>query len=1069
MRRVLVFAATVRCLVGFAPVSPGGRRVSTARGAAPAMLVGAPKPEDSFSDVAKESGAAAELMSKIPPKLGDVASKSAVVAGAMASLALAPGSILVGGIAALVGGGLTRVTIAPFLVEGRYKSLQYKIATLLDKLGSDWTRVTKGEVSTIVKSWGLPDEYNVALLSQIYARYVIEVMRLPDLKLSEMNQISKLKDVLGLDDEAAGNAHYQAAVEVYRELQWVDTATMEDPESVEYQRISKLVFLCRSVFLGATDEAVDYEMGRVRSAFAMTYAEMLERCDGVAAPFYEDAVQSVVNNLDAGVDFEILAKLQTKLGFSGAKAREIHSNFYQNEVVALLEEGVPDVLSDDDVARLATLARALSMDEDTAAFVSADITKPRMAKLVRSTIVDDMEADAVTPTEAASLVVQARKHLGLSRDDAEELLRECLRERFAKHLINSVSSADLRPRQETAAYLRTMVTFKQGVDAILTTLATIDYDDIKSFRDLLLGEIALEISQTPPGERAELLQIAIRSNIEDGDDLDLSFLKSLLALDDGAADMTYRTIVEPEIDTLVDPMIANAEYDKQALDDYVKATVFPDYLYREYALKKYDEQLRQFGAENPVITIERREQLDKLQQFFGLTAADVKPVIKDLSYPVYKKSIVEAMGSSGGGIIIEEYREGLKALRVRLGIEEQDALEAMRDAAAEMMVPMIQSITTAFEESVLTKEQLAEKRGTDMGEDIFADGSGELGITQQSSSDGVLREICALVDFYEGNALRDNEITAASSYIAGKKMDDGFKSEIFKQALIFYLTNQNDRYKHALDVFPKMIDLDDFRVQDIRKDIGREVAINYGRQALETKPSLDAQDLAFINKIADELGVELDDVAVEAKRLTLRERLKKLREPEKEVEEIASIRDAAIAMGLDISVDMMMDDEMKNELFRAEAKALIVGEVDARATSPSDAKSNDDLMEAVSELQDAYGIQSETAVIKICADLADAELESAQANWVGGRKQQMTANLDRLVLVAQITGPDQIRQAMSSKIRADKFNEQLIPPYTMARGDVRDRTDTLKLILAQDEQPSEEEEGEKVPEPAPAA
>lgn len=59
------------------------------------LQVDAPKPEDSFGNVASECGPAAEFMAKLPPKLGDIAARGAVTAGALASLALAPGSMVV--------------------------------------------------------------------------------------------------------------------------------------------------------------------------------------------------------------------------------------------------------------------------------------------------------------------------------------------------------------------------------------------------------------------------------------------------------------------------------------------------------------------------------------------------------------------------------------------------------------------------------------------------------------------------------------------------------------------------------------------------------------------------------------------------------------------------------------------------------------------------------------------------------------------------------------------------------------------------------------------------------------
>ena len=114
--------------------------------------------------------------------------------------ALAPGGVVVGGAAALLGGGLTRVGIAPALVEGRYKAMQARVASLLRDAAQkgDWTTVSAGQVQSIVEEFSLPEQYATALLQQIYAKYLVEVMRMPDVKTAEMNDLTSLRNILNL-------------------------------------------------------------------------------------------------------------------------------------------------------------------------------------------------------------------------------------------------------------------------------------------------------------------------------------------------------------------------------------------------------------------------------------------------------------------------------------------------------------------------------------------------------------------------------------------------------------------------------------------------------------------------------------------------------------------------------------------------------------------------------------------------------------------------------------------------------------------------------------------------------
>lgn len=967
------------------------------------------------------------------------------------------------GIAAVVGGGLTRLTLAPLLVEGRYKSLQYKVASLLEdtaKVSGDWTKASREEVATIVESWGLPEDYTVALLSQIYARFLIELLKVPFVRLAEMNQMLRLKEILGLDDEACGDAHYQAAIEAYREVQWVDSATLEDVESVEYARISKLLFLCRSVFVnsGASDEATQYEMGRVRSAFSMTAPELLTRCDEVAGPFYDEALSGVVDNLEAGLGPEALVKLRGKLGFSEDKAMLRHREVYSAEVERLVEVGGGEAVADAD--RLGALAEALALDPLVATAAAAQQTRPRFAKLVRATVVDDMEAGVVSPADAARKLADARQRLLLERSDAEALYRECFRDRFAGHVIDAVASSSLETAQETAAYVRTMVAFKRGVDEILDTLGVVDYDsetEAAAFKETALAECAAELQgAAPDADRALLFQIALRNKVEDGGDADLPFLKRLLGLGDSAVDLTYRTVVEPRLDELVEPMIAAATYEPAKLQAYLASTVFPDHLYKDYAIAKYEAQLKLFQTENQVLSARRRADLDDLQAFFGLETADVKPSIKAYAGPVYKKSVLEAMGSSGGGVIIDEYKAGLEKLRDRLGMDQADAEEALRDAAADMMTPMFQAVEAAFEDSVLTKEQRSQKRKEDRGEDLFvSEDGGELGIVADGpAADGLLKEICYLVDFYEGNNLGTiSDVVKASSLVASRNLNDGLKATIYKQALVKFLTTTTDqridgqaRYRQAVAQWPKLVGLQDERAALIRQEIGREVATKYCRQALATKASLDSTDAAFVNRVAVELDTDLSEVPLNAKKLTLIDRIAKISGSD-DSDAIAAVRDGAIAMGVDIAVDLKLTPAQLTELFRVEAKALIDNEL-----MTDDASA---LTDSLAELAEAYGLQADADVLitKIAGNIAERFLESAQANIISQKRSEATVNLDKLVACAKIIGPEALRDALSPAVRAEamtKTNQVLLEIYTRARGLVdKARVDSLQILLAE--------------------
>lgn len=89
---------------------------------------------------------------------------------------------------------------------------------------------------------------------------------------------------------------------------------------------------------------------------------------------------------------------------------------------------------------------------------------------------------------------------------------------------------------------------------------------------------------------------------------------------------------------------------------------------------------------------------------------------------VYKKSVLEAMGSTG--VIAEEYRKSLDKLRERLGVSEAACEELFLEAIEEKMTPMVEWIVSEMERTMLTQQQLSQRRKKDMGEDLFQTGKG---------------------------------------------------------------------------------------------------------------------------------------------------------------------------------------------------------------------------------------------------------------------------------------------------------------------------------------------------------
>ena len=116
------------------------------------------------------------------------------------------------------------------------------------------------------------------------------------------------------------------------------------------------------------------------------------------------------------------------------------------------------------------------------------------------------------------------------------------------------------------------------------------------------------------------------------------------------------------------------------------------------------------------------EQLSSLRTLLNLSLDDVSAMQLAAFGSTYKKSILESMGTTG--VIRPEYRAPLDELVKRLGIDDNDAKKIYLSAVEDKLKPMVQLLANELERSMLTQQQLAQKRGKDMGQDVFKGGAG---------------------------------------------------------------------------------------------------------------------------------------------------------------------------------------------------------------------------------------------------------------------------------------------------------------------------------------------------------
>jgi hypothetical protein len=358
------------------------------------------------------------------------------------------------------------------------------------------------------------------------------------------------------------------------------------------------------------------------------------------------------------------------------------------------------------------------------------------------------------------------------------------------------------------------------------------------------------------------------------------------------------------------------------------------------------------------------QRLDHLQQLFDTmdSTQDIIPMHVATFGPSYKKSVLEAMGITG--VILPEYRQPLQKLRDRLGVGEEEAHKLFLSAISEKLVPMVQRIEYELERLFLTKEQVARKRGKDIGEDVFAQGSnrGDLGIGTQGN---IMSDILNLVDFYtendvpikvpkqksingdgekaavietavaEANAtmpatdeeveksVEEMDVAYPVTAIGLKAVEPEMAEAMYHQFLVggFSSSQQQQaaRYEAAAPIFGGILGLSKERMEAVGGNVGSAVYENFITNVLQTKTSMDQQDMMFLAQIQSKLKISSEkaqEMLIEAEKKVLKGQAQRLFDAKTILpSDIQGFRERCNGMGIDIYSDLGISKERVAALF----------------------------------------------------------------------------------------------------------------------------------------------------------
>lgn len=1037
--------------------------------AAPLRVQATPRAESGMTMLAGGSGGTEELklVTKEGDKLTQSAKKSpglfkagglvAVPAAAVLGAVLTPGGAIA---ASAVGASVTGV--AGFIGKNRLDAAteaaaKPAIAQLIIDNGVDSSTIA-GEISGIKETFNVQEEDFADMCGDIYMRYLIGMVKTPITMTSEMKELTNLRNALSMNNLAVGEAHAAAAKEFYRQTSiFTPIEDLEDPDHPDRMSIDKFLFLSERAFRqgGETKEAFKYEMTRVSKAFGIKLDEAMDRVAEVAEPFYQKALDSTRSKLESdAVSSDMLLRASNSLGIHENTAQDMHMTAFADEVKALLVDGDdPEKARFADVAqeRLTKLQGILGLKDAEANYeVAAEGTPLFQAKALAA--MNDAIAGSKSPDEAWESMKERQKELLLTDDSMKDLLSSMVMQAMGKPFEDTMTFANVNNEGATFDMLLEALSAKEKCSTVLQLSGWEEFADFdKKFFDPSSKTSAC--GMLARNDRLRLYRIFLNRSVrnsESGKELTdenydkVKEVKSMLGITDDDEAVEFRMNFGPELqkslnmamfeimgDDFTPDLVSNLQ---EIVDKTISDYKLSSDLVAEFAAPIYQRAVSIANDKSPsgIPKTEKIEQLAALRDLLGMSVEDTFPAHLDIFGNRYKQSVSESMGATG--VITKEYREPLETLRTRLGVSEVASRALYLEAMDERMKPMIEWIVLELERTMLTAEQLANKRQADYGEDYFKSGKGADGTLGIGADANIMTDCMNLIDFYTENDISEKKEVGTKTVekvimegdeekTVSEEVPDfetvfpitGLESGalslelaelLFRQFVVGGFTTQGpqgERFEAARSTFGGIIGLDKEKQDEVTSSIGGTVYENYISNSMRTKGKLDQQDMMFLANIQNKLDISADkseEMLLDTQKKILKEEANSiLVNDDVDPAIVKAFREKCNSMGIELIKDLALSASSVEQMFEAEVSpALVNGEITMESG------------DILSEIQDSLGLEPEEAekiFESILQQRARGVMSRIKGEILRGRDENCPDLILRLVRYAQfVNGED---------------------------------------------------------------
>ena len=685
--------------------------------------------------------------------------------------------------------------------------------------------------------------------------------------------------------------------------------------------------------------------------------------------------------------------------------------------------------------QLDQLREILGLSEVDAAYEIALEATP----LFQSTALAAMEAvleGKQTPDQAWEIMAARREELLLNEDSSKNLMKSMVMQALGGPLERTNKFAKVNNEAATYDNLLEALEAKEALISILTKSGWDEFDSFdKTFCDPWDKQSANGFLLSD--ERIKLYRIFMTRSIRksaDGVLSDDSYdqikqVQGLLGITDMQAEIEARGAFGPYLQkvlgTAVDEIAADYTEDlaknmQEKVDKVMTNYRLTEDFLREVGASFYSSAVAAVSEKSPggIPTSELSAALEAIRELVKLEKEDAFPAHMESFGSVYKKSVLEAMGTTG--VIRPEFRDPLDDLRSRLGVSEEDCKKLFLEAVEEKMIPMVEWVGSELERTMLTQKQLSQRRKKDMGEDVFQTGKGADGVLGLGAEVNIMSDIMELVDFYRENDVayedEEGEMIYPVTALGTNSLDQELAELLYRQFIVGAFQTQGEkgaRYEEARATFAGILGLDKSKEEEIKSNIASTVYDNLVSNALKTKGSMDQQDMMFLANIQTKLGLSSEDgekMLMQAQKKVLSEEVNVLMDSPTP-EGIKAFRERCNSMGVDLAEDVGISKQRLTRMFESEVTpGLKSGELNVN---------NADIL---GEIQESMGLEAdecEEMFGSLILQLSKNAMDLVNAELLRGREENAVDLIKELVRYAQFLDGElglQVEESMANQV-----------------------------------------------------